>query len=237
MVAARLRREPSMALSDTQLVVLSAACRRPHGKVYPLPLKLPGGAVAKVLASLLRKGLIAEVEARHEDTVWREDKKHGALTLRATAAAFEALGIAEAIDRDAMTSAVEEGTAAVRSTQPNGNETSAAVAGTDASKENTTDDSAGETEEIDEASAAQTTDEADGGKRPPRRVRTDSKQAKLIGMLRHRDGATIEEIAKAFDWQPHTVRGAIAGALKRKLGLNVASEKDNVRGRVYRIIE
>jgi hypothetical protein len=55
-------------------------------------------------------------------------------------------------------------------------------------------------------------------------------------MLKRRDGATIEEIVKAFDWQPHTVRGAIAGALKKKLGLNIVSEKDENRGRIYRIV-
>lgn len=87
MVAARLRMEPSMALSDTQLVVLSAACQRPHANVYPLPLKLPGGAAAKVLASLLKKGLIEEVEAKREDTVWREHRTRRHLTLRATKAA------------------------------------------------------------------------------------------------------------------------------------------------------
>jgi hypothetical protein len=66
-------------------------------------------------------------------------------------------------------------------------------------------------------------------------TRGDSKQAKLIEMLKRREGATIEEIVKAFDWQAHTVRGAIAGALKKKLGLNVISEKQDGRGRVYRI--
>ena len=65
--------------------------------------------------------------------------------------------------------------------------------------------------------------------------RGDSKQAKLIDMLKQRDGATIDEIAKKFDWQPHTVRGAIAGALKKKLGLDIQSEKIDGRGRVYRI--
>ena len=45
----------------------------------------------------------------------------------------------------------------------------------------------------------------------------------------------IDEIVEAFDWQPHTVRGAIAGALKKKLGLDVTSEKVEGRGRVYRI--
>jgi hypothetical protein len=66
-------------------------------------------------------------------------------------------------------------------------------------------------------------------------TRADSKQAKLIKMLKRPDGATIDEIVKKFDWQPHTVRGAIAGALKKKLGLDVQSDKIEGRGRVYRI--
>ena len=69
------------------------------------------------------------------------------------------------------------------------------------------------------------------------RTRDGSKQAQLIAMLRRAKGATIDEIAEAFTWQPHTVRGAIAGALKKKLGLNVTSEKDEKRVRVYRIAD
>ncbi len=69
----------------------------------------------------------------------------------------------------------------------------------------------------------------------PRAARTDSKQAQLIAMLKRSKGASIDEIVKTFDWQPHTVRGAIAGALKKKLGLDVTSEKIEGRGRVYRI--
>ena len=68
-----------------------------------------------------------------------------------------------------------------------------------------------------------------------RGTRADSKQAKLIEMLKRPNGATIDEIAKKFEWQPHTVRGAIAGALKKKLGLDVQSDKIEGRGRVYRI--
>ena len=65
--------------------------------------------------------------------------------------------------------------------------------------------------------------------------RAESKQARLIAMLRRPEGASIAEIVEAFDWQPHTVRGAIAGALKKKLGLEVTSEKVEGRGRVYRL--
>ena len=67
--------------------------------------------------------------------------------------------------------------------------------------------------------------------------REGTKQAQLIAMLRRAKGATITEIAETFGWQHHTVRGALAGALKRKLGLDIQSEKDERRGRVYRITD
>lgn len=54
-------------------------------------------------------------------------------------------------------------------------------------------------------------------------------------MLRASDGATIDEIVTATGWQAHSVRGAISGTLKKRLGLTVASEKQGGRGRVYRI--
>jgi Protein of unknown function (DUF3489) len=66
---------------------------------------------------------------------------------------------------------------------------------------------------------------------PPAR----SKQAQVIGLLQRPQGATIDEIATVMGWQRHTVRGLISGALKKKLGLQVISEKTE-RGRLYRIL-
>ena len=54
-------------------------------------------------------------------------------------------------------------------------------------------------------------------------------------MLKRPEGATIAQIVEATGWQPHTVRGAFAGALKKRLGLTVTSEKVESGGRVYRI--
>ena len=71
----------------------------------------------------------------------------------------------------------------------------------------------------------------------PKALRAESKQAQLIEMLKRPEGATIDEIVKALDWQAHTVRGAMSGALKKKLGLKVGSEKVDGRGRVYRVAE
>jgi hypothetical protein len=56
----------------------------------------------------------------------------------------------------------------------------------------------------------------------------------MIAMLQRKNGATIAEIVDATGWQ-HTVRGAFAGALKKKLGLTIISEKVDGRGRAYRI--
>jgi hypothetical protein len=65
-------------------------------------------------------------------------------------------------------------------------------------------------------------------------ARAGSKQAQVIGLLQRPEGATIDEVAAAMGWQRRTVRGLISGALKKKLGLQVISEKTE-RGRLYRI--
>ncbi len=70
----------------------------------------------------------------------------------------------------------------------------------------------------------------------PRSPRTGTKQARLIEMLEAPDGASIAEIVAATGWQAHTIRGAISGVLKKKLGLDVVSEKVDGRGRVYKIL-
>jgi hypothetical protein len=64
--------------------------------------------------------------------------------------------------------------------------------------------------------------------------RTNTKQAQLVALMHRPQGATIDEIATATGWQNHSVRGAISGALKKRLGLKIASGKEK-RGRVYRI--
>jgi hypothetical protein len=68
-----------------------------------------------------------------------------------------------------------------------------------------------------------------------RTPRQGTKQAALIAMLRAPEGATIAEIMAATGWRSHTIRGAMAGALKKKLGLEVTSEKVDGKGRVYKL--
>lgn len=67
------------------------------------------------------------------------------------------------------------------------------------------------------------------------KTRENSKQAQVIALLKRPEGATIIQICEATGWQPHTVRGAFAGSLKKKLGLTIVSVKDENTERVYRI--
>ena len=78
----------------------------------------------------------------------------------------------------------------------------------------------------------------------PKRGPGNSKQALVIEMLKRTEGATIAQICEATSWQAHTVRGTFAGALKKKLGLTIVSEKiegpagtPGAGQRLYRIAE
>jgi hypothetical protein len=69
---------------------------------------------------------------------------------------------------------------------------------------------------------------------PEADAKRPSKQDGVIAMLRRPEGATVDEVARVTGWQRHTVRGVFSGTLKKKLGLTIASAKEE-RGRVYRI--
>jgi hypothetical protein len=71
---------------------------------------------------------------------------------------------------------------------------------------------------------------------PQSELKRPSKQDVVIAMLRLPEGATVDEVASVTGWQRHTVRGVFSGTLKKKLGLTLASAKEE-RGRVYRIAE
>ena len=64
--------------------------------------------------------------------------------------------------------------------------------------------------------------------------RTGTKQEQVISMLRRPEGATIDQMVSATRWQVHTCRGFLAGAVKKRLGMNISSDKDVNGQRVYR---
>ena len=68
------------------------------------------------------------------------------------------------------------------------------------------------------------------------RTRAGTKNAQVVAMLRDRAGTTIAAIMTATGWQQHSVRGFLAGVIRKKLGLNLVSEPKE-GGRIYRIVD
>jgi hypothetical protein len=65
-------------------------------------------------------------------------------------------------------------------------------------------------------------------------AQSDTKHSRILAMLRAPAGATIAAIMAATEWQQHSVRGFLAGVVRKKLGLSLVSEQTD-KGRVYRI--
>ena len=195
-------------LTDTQLIILSAAGQRDEGTVLPLPksLKLQSAAVSQVLRRLLNKGLLDEQTTGNNAAVWRESKDGQRLTLVITDAGRQAIGVA----------ADEPGE--TPSTAPRGSKSSV-----------------GRRRKASASKGAAVPSLKVKKTASPAAHRGGTKLALLLEFLQRKGGATIPEMTKATDWQAHSVRGAISGALKKKLGLAVASDKVEGRGRVYRI--
>ncbi|MFN3262131.1 MAG: DUF3489 domain-containing protein [Pikeienuella sp.] len=210
-------------LSDTQLVILSNAAARPDRNALPLPGSLRGGAAGKVVSALLSRGLVAEriIETKTKadaslNRLWRNEPDGRAVLLEITDVGLATI---DAETGESVGCAQGEGDPI---TGPAGESRSAPLGGV-----------SGETS-VDEPGTEKAAHDAAVAPRA-RKTREGTKQATLIAMLRAPGGATIAEIAAATGWQAHTVRGALSGALKKKLGLEVTSEKDGARGRVYSI--
>lgn len=64
-----------------------------------------------------------------------------------------------------------------------------------------------------------------------------SKQNACLALLTRPNGATIEDLQSATGWQSHSIRGFLAGAVKKKLGLTLVSSKADGDVRRYRIVD
>ncbi len=75
-----------------------------------------------------------------------------------------------------------------------------------------------------------------GTKNPKKAEGSTTKLSQLEALLRRPEGATIAQLVSTLNWQPHSVRGAISGSLKKKRGLKIADERAEGKERVYRIV-
>ena len=72
--------------------------------------------------------------------------------------------------------------------------------------------------------------------KPPAAARRGTKTAKILALLRRPAGASLPELRKATGWQPHSVRGFLSGAVKRKMGLHIDSVARDDGERAYRLV-
>lgn len=207
-----------MKLSDTQLMILSAASQRDdHAAVVPSNLK--GNAAKKVVDKLMDEGLLQELLAKNEMPVWRRGDDNRPYTLRITKAGLKVIsvdapdepaGVADAIHAagiDPTLQAARSSVATKRQRRP-GKSTSKKKPSTAAKKKAT--------------------------KNPAGKGATESKQDNVIALLRRPEGASLDALVKATGWQKHSVRGFLAGTVRKKLKLPLVSEKvDHIR--TYRI--
>jgi hypothetical protein len=179
----------SIKLSDTQLVMLSAAAQR-DDRCLTLPEKLKGVAAQKVAAKLIAAGLAKKVKAKAGTPVWRRDEQAGqSYALKLTAAGARSIAVDPEDDAepagDGQLPGVEVGQSP-KLAQPG--RTAADV------------------------SAAPSPHRLAS----PRAPRAGTKLAETVEMLRAIEGATITELSEAMGWLPHTTRAVLTGPRMRR---------------------
>jgi hypothetical protein len=223
-------------LSDTQLVLLSNAAKRDDGALTR-PAKAHPPALANAIKQLLARALVRKTAAGASMPAWGEDDDGSRYSLCITSAGLDAIGVDESTQRKPLTTgsqaaptsgqpvAEAEPHEAAKSPQKRGKRTSVVQA----SGSEANGIASPSTKGRGRASAGKdASSQLDPHRRP------GSKLATVVAMLRAPEGASITAIMTATDWQAHSVRGAIAGAIKKKLGLAVISERRGEE-RIYRI--
>jgi len=252
-----------MKLSDTQLVILSAAAKHPERLAYP-PQRLPAGARQTVAKALLKNALVTAAHRASYEAIakWMVDGDD--VLLEITDTGLRAIGIdpneGDAASHPAPTGAEDpapqqEDAPAPEATQdapvaaPRASLRDAATALLAAwdDEENRATDIVGALEDPMRALRAALAGKPSRTPREPgalRKPREGTKQETVLALLRRDEGATIAQIIEATGWQSHTVRGFLAG-LKRK-GITVevlerirqvGPNKDGAKGSysIYRI--
>jgi uncharacterized protein DUF3489 len=205
-------------LSDTQLIILSAASQRKDHAVV-LPANLKGSAAKKVVDKLMGGALVKELPAKDGMPVWRRDDDNRAYSLRITRAGFKAIALKgpdDPVQEACVDNAIgsRRTVLAARSKVPTKRQSRPGKTAMDKRRK----------------VAART----NADNKPSSKDAAGSKQDSVLALLRRPEGASLVALVKATGWQKHSVRGFLAGTVRQKLKLPLVSEKvDGVR--TYRI--
>jgi Protein of unknown function (DUF3489) len=203
-------------LTDAQRVILSAAGARESGLVLPLPKSLAKKrtTLASDLRGLLAKELTWERSALPGEEPWSTSEAGERTSLVITDAGLAAVGLtgSEGVNLNAAARIQPKPSKVAKVAKTVARPKSVAKA-------------------QPRKAAGITTAKQPAAKAPARTTKLDL----MVGALRSHKGATIDELMTLTGWQAHSVRGAISGALKKKLGLKVLSEAVEGKSRTYRI--
>ena len=204
-----------MTLSDTQLIILSAASQRTDHAVI-LPANLKGSSAKKVIDRLLKQNLLQELRAKDDMPIWRRGDDNRPYALRITEDGLKAIeaGAVDGAPHDSDPGP-DDVVAANKPPETNSKERPRRVMHPSAKKA--------------AVPSVKVTKTSSGRPNP------HSKQDRVIALLRQPKGATLDVLVKATGWQKHSVHGFLAGTVRKKLKLPLLSEKvDGVR--TYRIV-
>jgi Protein of unknown function (DUF3489) len=204
-----------MKLSDTQLLILCSASQRTDHTAL-LPANLKGSAAKKVVDRLLNDKLLQELRAKDDMPVWRRGDDNRPYSLRITKAGLRAVEVEDAAEASDKNGAADPGEVAIA-------------------------DVATEAKSIERPNRAKQSGtkktaavSAKAPKAPSDRAKPNSKRDRIVALLQRPKGATLDALVKETQWQKHSVRGFLAGTVRKKLKLPLLSEKiDGVRA--YRI--
>lgn len=184
---------PAPRLSDTQLILLSAAAQRDDHCLTATP-NLKGGTAQRVAERLIAAGLVREIKAKTNGPVWRRDEETAqSFALKLTAAGLKAIVVG---DEAPAEKAVEPTRQSAETARPK------AVPHQGGRQPKGTYAPAGDMRQPSEC-------------RTPSVPRPGSKAAAIIDLLQRDQGATIEELIAVTGWLPHTTRAALTGLKKR----------------------
>lgn len=201
-----------MKLTDAQLILLSKAVQR-SDLCIEIAAATPQIAAEKMVAKLAGAGLIEEIEATGNLPSWRtvEDQRY---SLRVTGKGLEAIGIATDSPAE-LSKAKSEKRDRSKRLENRPRPASRKLKATNRGKTHKRSPTAARRSKTTEAKKPNVNA---GTQRPGTKI------AEILNLLSRKRGATIDEIVAATGWQPHSVRGALSGTIKKKLGYAIATE-------------